>query len=62
MEISLGFLWHMHQPYYKDAPDGSYRLPWVRLHAVRGYYDMIAVLRDYPAIRCTFNIVLALVA
>jgi len=61
LNISLGLLWHMHQPYYKDAAHGDYRLPWVRLHAVRGYYDMIAVLRDYPAVRCTFNIVPSLI-
>ncbi len=56
-EISVGFLWHMHQPYYKDPLTGTYLLPWVRLHSVRGYYDMIALLEDYPEITCTFNLV-----
>ncbi len=56
-EISVGFLWHMHQPYYKDPVSGSYLLPWVRLHSVRGYHDMIALLEEYPEITCTFNLV-----
>lgn len=47
----------MHQPYYKDPVTGTYLLPWVRLHSVRGYYDMIALLEDYPEITCTFNLV-----
>lgn len=61
-EISVGFLWHMHQPYYKDPITKTYLLPWVRLHSIRGYYDMIAVLEDYPEIKCTFNLVPSLVA
>ena len=36
--IRLLFLWHMHQPYYKDLVTGEYRLPWVRLHALKDYY------------------------
>jgi alpha-amylase/alpha-mannosidase (GH57 family) len=56
-EISVGFLWHMHQPYYKDPVAGTYLMPWVRLHSIRGYYDMIALLGEYPEIRCTFNLV-----
>ncbi len=47
----------MHQPYYKDPISQTYLLPWVRLHSVRGYYDMIALLQEYPEIRCTFNLV-----
>ena len=60
--IAVGFLWHMHQPYYKNPVTGAYLMPWVRLHAVRGYYDMIAVLEDFPNIRCTFNLVPSLLA
>ncbi len=56
-DVSVGFLWHMHQPYYKDPVSGTYSMPWVRLHAVKGYYDMVAVLEDFPQIRCTFNLV-----
>ena len=61
-DITVGFLWHMHQPYYKDPVTGTYSMPWVRLHAVRGYYDMIAILKDYPGVKCTFNLVPSLLA
>ncbi len=55
--LHLGFLWHMHQPYYRDPLTGEYALPWVRLHAFKGYYDMASLLEDYPQIRVTFNLV-----
>ena len=61
-KITVGFLWHMHQPYYRDPLTGSFLMPWVRLHAVRGYYDMIAVLDDFPGVKCTFNLVPSLIA
>ena len=61
-DIAVGFLWHMHQPYYKDPITGTYLMPRVRLHSIRGYYDMIALLREYPNIRCTFNLVPSLLA
>lgn len=44
-EVAVGFLWHMHQPFYKNPVTGTFLLPWVRLHSVRGYYDMI---NDFP--------------
>jgi len=55
--ISLAILWHMHQPFYKDLVTGEYILPWVRLHAVKDYYDMAAVLDRFPEVRMTFNLV-----
>ncbi|MBM4333079.1 MAG: hypothetical protein FJ117_17995 [Deltaproteobacteria bacterium] len=55
--LNIAFLWHMHQPYYRDPLSGEYSLPWVRLHACKGYYDMISLLQEYPAIRQTFNLV-----
>lgn len=55
--ISLAILWHMHQPFYKDLVTGEYILPWVRLHAVKDYYDMAAVLDRFPEVRVTFNLV-----
>jgi alpha-amylase/alpha-mannosidase (GH57 family) len=55
--VNIAFLWHMHQPFYKDPLSGSYSLPWVRLHAIKGYYDMISILEDFPEIRVTFNLV-----
>ena len=55
--LNVAFFWHMHQPYYRDPLSGEYSLPWVRLHGLRGYYDMISLLEDFPAIRQTFNLV-----
>src|SRR5208283_356665 len=55
--LYVAFLWHMHQPYYKDPFTGVYRLPWVRLHGVKDYLDMVTVLSDFPAVRQTFNLV-----
>ncbi len=55
------FLWHMHQPYYKDLATGEYRLPWTRLHALKDYYGMVQVLDEFPAIHQTFNLVPSMV-
>ncbi|MCK4403741.1 MAG: glycoside hydrolase [candidate division Zixibacteria bacterium] len=51
----------MHQPYYKDAKTGQYQMPWVRLHGLKDYYDMVAVLDHFPKIRMTFNLVPSLI-
>ncbi len=55
--LSIAFVWHMHQPYYKDDITGSYILPWVRMHGIKDYYDMPALLGDFPDIHQTFNLV-----
>lgn len=60
--IRLIFLWHMHQPYYKDLVSGEYRLPWVRLHALKDYYGMVRLLDEFPDIHQTFNLVPALIS
>jgi alpha-amylase/alpha-mannosidase (GH57 family) len=59
--IHLLFLWHMHQPYYKDLVTGEYRLPWVRLHALKDYYGMVKLLDEFPGLHQTFNLVPSLV-
>src|SRR6266849_1047668 len=59
--LHVAFVWHMHQPYYKDDLTSSFLLPWVRLRAAKDYYKMPALLDDYPAIKQTFNLVPALV-
>jgi alpha-amylase/alpha-mannosidase (GH57 family) len=56
-KIKLCFLWHMHQPLYKDLVSGEYRLPWTRLHALKDYYGMVKILEDFPEIHQTFNLV-----
>src|SRR5579871_5050683 len=57
MAIHLCFVWHMHQPFYKDLATGEYRLPWTRFHALKDYYGMVKVLEDFPGIHQTFNLV-----
>ena len=55
--IYLCFLWHMHQPFYKDLVSGEYKLPWTRLHALKDYYGMVEMLGEFPDVRQTFNLV-----
>lgn len=55
--IRIVFLWHQHQPYYKDLVSGEYRLPWVRLHALKDYYGMVKLLDEFPEVHQTFNLV-----
>src|SRR5579863_547271 len=50
-------LWHQHQPFYKDLVSGEYRLPWVRLHALKDYYGMVKLLDEFPNVHQNFNIV-----
>src|SRR6185369_2246154 len=55
--LYITFLWHMHQPYYKEPNRGEYVLPWTYLHAVKDYYDMAAIVDDTPGARVVFNLV-----
>ena len=59
---SLCFLWHMHQPFYKDLWTGQYKLPWTRLHALKDYAGMVRVLGEFPHVRQTFNLVPSMIA
>jgi alpha-amylase/alpha-mannosidase (GH57 family) len=53
----VALLWHMHQPFYQDLVTGEHILPWVRLHATKDYWGMVALLKEFPGIRVTFNLV-----
>ncbi|MDR0927898.1 MAG: glycoside hydrolase [Ignavibacteria bacterium] len=53
--IKVAVLWHQHQPYYKYK--GEFLLPWVRLHGVKDYYDLPALLNEFPQVKQTFNLV-----
>ncbi|MFH1148506.1 MAG: glycoside hydrolase family 57 protein [Pseudomonadota bacterium] len=55
--LYICFLWHMHQPYYRDPFTHRYSMPWVRFHALKAYYDMPALLDGFRSIRQTFNLV-----
>ena len=57
----VAFLWHMHQPNYRDPHTGDFVLPFVRLHGVKGYYDMIRLAGEYPRMRVTINLVPSLI-
>jgi alpha-amylase/alpha-mannosidase (GH57 family) len=61
-KIRLMLLWHMHQPYYKDLVETRYVMPWVRLHGLKDYYGMVAILKDFPRVHVTFNLVPSLVS
>src|SRR5436190_17619191 len=58
----VALLWHMHQPCYEDLATHEHILPWVRLHALKDYYGMVAILREFPGVRMTFNLVPSLLA
>lgn len=51
----------MHQPFYKDLWSGQYKLPWTRLHALKDYAGMVEVLKEFPSVRQTFNLVPSMV-
>jgi len=55
-KLYLLFLWHMHQPVYKDASSGVFKLPWVFLHAIKDYSEMLKYYEIYP-LKATFNFV-----
>jgi alpha-amylase/alpha-mannosidase (GH57 family) len=55
--VKLAILWHMHQPFYEDLATGEHILPWVRLHAIKDYLGMVALLDEFPSVRVTFNLV-----
>src|SRR5579864_4617263 len=61
-QLHVAFIWHMHQPYYKDDLTSTYLLPWVRLRSAKDYYKMPALLDAYPKVRATFNLVPSLLA
>jgi alpha-amylase/alpha-mannosidase (GH57 family) len=54
-KIKLVLCWHMHQPHYRDGLNGEYRLPWVYLHAIKDYTDMVAHLEKLPGAKVVVN-------
>ncbi|MGC8942066.1 MAG: glycoside hydrolase family 57 protein [Sulfurihydrogenibium sp.] len=56
-KLYLCFLWHMHQPYYKNPYTNLFEMPWTFLHAIKDYYDMPWHLSKHPKIKATFNLV-----
>jgi len=55
--VDLVFLWHMHQPDYRDYSSGDFVLPWTYLHAIKDYTDMAYHLERHPGVRAVVNFV-----
>jgi alpha-amylase/alpha-mannosidase (GH57 family) len=55
--VHLVLLWHMHQPQYRDPETGRYVLAWTRLHALKDYWGMVSMLKEFPGFHATFNVV-----
>lgn len=56
-KLSIAFYWHMHQPVYQLTPAGDFLMPWVRLHAIKDYLDMVTILDKFKNIKLNFNLV-----
>ena len=56
-KLSIAFYWHMHQPVYQLTPQGDYLMPWVRLHAVKDYLDMVLLVDKFKDLKLNFNLV-----
>jgi len=59
-KLLLAILWHQHQPMYRDfahpTAETSFAQPWVRLHSIRDYYSMAAMLAGHPSVHVTINL------
>jgi alpha-amylase/alpha-mannosidase (GH57 family) len=55
--LHIAFVWHMHQPYYRDPQNGTCSMPWVRLHATKDYLFVPSLLSEYPNLKANFNLV-----
>ena len=61
MSVLVSFLWHMHQPFYKDLVRQCYVMPWAYLHGTKDYLGMPALVEEFPDVHQTFNLVPSLV-
>lgn len=55
--VNLVLLWHMHQPDYRNYETGEFMLPWVYLHAIKDYSDMVSHLEAHPSMKAVVNFV-----
>jgi len=53
-KLSIAFYWHFHQPVY--SLENTYLMPWVRLHAVKDYLDMLLIMKKFPKLKMNFNL------
>ena len=61
MSILVSFLWHMHQPFYKDLVRQSYVMPWAYLHGTKDYLECRRCCEEFPDVHQTFNLVPSLI-
>jgi len=54
--LYLNIIWHQHQPSYINPVKDRLIGPWVRTHGTKDYYDMTAMLKDYPDVHVTVNL------
>ena len=54
--LNLVLMWHQHQPLYPKDEAGVVSRPWTRVHATKDYYDMAALVAEYPDLHVTFNL------
>ncbi len=59
--LRLSLIWHMHQPFYLDPVEGSFSLPWVRLHSLKDYLDMPLLASAHEGSVVNFNLVPSLI-
>lgn len=55
--LDLVFVWHMHQPDYRDSATGEFTMPWVYLHAIKDYSDMAWHLEQHSDVHAVVNFV-----
>ncbi len=58
-KLSLAIYWHMHQPVYEI--EGTYLMPWSRLHAVKDYLDMVLIMEKFPKLKLNLDVVPSLI-
>jgi len=56
-KLYLAFVWHHHQPYYRDPERDLFIVPWTRLHATKDYYTLARDIARYDNLRMTINFV-----
>ena len=54
--VFLNIIWHQHQPLYLNPATDQLEGPWVRTHATKDYYDMAAMLQNFPDVHCNINL------
>ena len=59
--LYVAFVWHHHQPYYREPERDTYILPWTRVHAAKDYLFMAELLAEHPQVKATFNLVPSLI-